>query len=201
VPKNFLKQTIGVISKAKHKDFSSEAIGDFLIMEIVDFGKVEDIDVAKKYFRSKHESIWSEWERRGDFVMPFSYFLDRYEFSRNQAPLSIFPFQPRICVELMLGKIWLSVSLNLSSVMRLFETRRWKIISSIMDYADRPPEQILNDYDIPIFTVRKGPLTVGVPATMIGRVAFEALSPKTLIDSHEEMLSLGPDDSTAGKLV
>ncbi len=189
--KNYLPQIRQLAMRASSKGFATEAIGDFLIVNAMDFDRVENIQEAIEALESRHKSIREEWKRSGDLVIPHPG-MNLLGFSRNIAPLSIFPFEPKICTDLMFGKLYLTAHLNLSSIMRLFVHRDWKVTDSVGNFVKKNNrDQSLPSSEIPAFTVQKGPLTLKIPFSMVGRIPMEGLSPTTLVIAAEEILSLG----------
>ena len=71
--KTYLSMLLDGIHKARYQGYESVLIGNYLILEIVDFSKIDDSSDFIGYFESKHKSVKEEWEKRNPRV--FSTFL------------------------------------------------------------------------------------------------------------------------------
>lgn len=137
---------------------------------------------------------WVEdWAQKGELVMDFLS-QDKYLDVRNYSPFSIFPFPELVRVKLMTGGLFLIAYLNISAVLRYFEQRGWKVVKRPEEHMEEI-EKTGAAKDVGLTTLRKGPLTTEIPWPWIGRLGFEFLRPRTLVDSLEAILAAGEPEA------
>jgi hypothetical protein len=162
-------------------------IGNHLIVETTDFSKLDDNEKAKQYFESKHKSVKEKWKKNGDTVFPY-FSIEKLDAPKNFAPYTIFPFNDDIIADIIMGKIWLYYKLNLSEIIRILDKSGWKLVDSFNNI----PEEVIRNTDIEdlmLYKVRKGNLTISIPPPWFGRLCFELMSPKVIVDDLEEVES------------
>jgi len=182
--RNYLKMMLDCIKKARYRGYESTLIGNYLILEIVDVGKDFDFNQMKKYFKSKHKSVWERWRKSNDFVPRIS-FIEKLEFSRNYAPYSIYPFDVDICADILMGKILVFSFLNYSEIIRIFEKAGWKAVEFLFSKSTNElKEEVENTEpkDITLLKLRKSGCTINVPPAWFGSLCFELLSPRVLVE-------------------
>ncbi|MCP5108059.1 MAG: hypothetical protein GY950_32025 [bacterium] len=191
---NHLNTLKELIRKAKTKGYSSELIGNYLIVNVVDLGnKLNSPDKMLKYLDSRHSSIKEKWERENDFYLPFL-FSQKMIFSRNYVPFSIYPFDAEICADILIGKLKITAFLNLTEIKRILERSGWQVIESIHDWLDKgncdpesEPDKLFS------FKINKGDFYSIIPLSWTGRISFEMLSPKSILFQLEKMYNEGPN--------
>lgn len=192
--KNYLSLLHEAINKARNKGFESLLIGDYLILEVVDFSRIKEADDFIEAFESRHKSVKEEWKKRRDFVVP-SFFIEKMEYSKNCAPFSIYPFDLEICTDIMMGRLMVSTRLNFSQVLRIIRKAGWDIVDSLNSRSKKEMESICGKdiKDISFLKIRKGTFTIDVPPSLIARMQYELLAPSAVIAEFEEAYSRGPN--------
>ena len=185
---NYLAIFRNIIAKARKTCCSSELIGNYMILECVDFEKVDDIDKVIEYFDSRHESVKNRWEQNNDVIFSFNS-LDRRVFSANLAPFSVFPLSVEDVTALMIGRICLAYRINLTEILKIFEKDGWVIVNTCLKAK---AEQLSSE--TPFALIKKGNFNVEVPFADIARVIYEMLSPKFLIDTYNAQYNKGPQE-------
>jgi hypothetical protein len=121
--------------------------------------------------------------------------LDTLAFSPNCTPFSIYPFDAKMCIDLLIGAKHYTTYLNESAVAREFEYRGWTVeLKTPKDVVSDSP-----DMDVALERMRqsrmrvsRGPFHAEIPPAQFMRMQIEALRPKTLIDAHDAIFKLGP---------
>lgn len=178
--KNYLPQLKDSILRARKVGYDSILIGNHLIVETTDFSKLDDSEKAKQYFESKHKSVKEKWGKNGDRIYP-RFSIEKLDAPKHFAPYTIFPFNDGIIADILMGKIWILYKLNNSEIIRILERAGWKLVDSF----DNIPEEVIRNTDIEdliLYKVRKGSLTVSIPPPWFGRLCFELMSPKVMVD-------------------
>jgi hypothetical protein len=187
--KNYLPLLLNIIRSAKARGSYSEVIGNYMIVECMYPERLSDSKIAIEYFENRHRSIKDQWIKMKDVVIPF-FATDKLEFSRNFAPYTIFPFPDEICADILCGRVLTRIITNYSEIMRIFHKNGWETVDSI--FFKDPDE--LDKIDItktPMMIVGKGEAKIQIGPGMIGRLPFEFLSPKALIDEFERIYAEG----------
>ncbi|HZR29658.1 MAG TPA: hypothetical protein VFA71_12845, partial [Terriglobales bacterium] len=153
-------------------------------LECFDFTKGVDPGDIFPVLEEQRKNQTSDWQKHGDYVR-FIKSMDIMAFTPNCAPFSIFPFNAKFCVELMIGvKAYISY-LNYSAVAREFEANGWKI--------EKTMEQMIAEgqSDIAAFMVSKGAYIAYVPAADLMRIQMELLLPNIVIAAIEARFQEG----------
>lgn len=192
--KTYLSLLLDGIRKARHRGYESVLISNYLILEIVDFKKLNDSENFIDYLATKHKTIKAEWEKRKDFV-PSVFFVDKMDYSKNCAPFSIYPFDIETCTDIMMGALMIKVSFNFSEVLRIIKKAGWDIKDAMIFRSNDEIKALRGTdiKDISFLTIKKGPLTIKVPPSLIARMQYELLTPNTVIAEFEESLERGPN--------
>lgn len=188
--RNYLKQLRDSILRARTNGYDSILIGSHLIVETVDFGRLEDTDKAAKYFEAKHKSVKDKWNKNKDFVY-HAWSIEKLDYAKNYAPYTIFPFGDDICADILMGKIWIQYRLNIYEIIRILEKAGWQLIDSLFEKTEGEVKDSEIE-DLHIFKVRKGSSTIDIPAPWVGSLCFEMMSPKVMLDELERQRDLGP---------
>lgn len=192
-PQTYLRNIVSVIQEAEKNGAGIQIIGGYLLVECTDFEKASEKEFEKiKLILDRGKERRAKWVRDGDIVIDLLS-QDKYMDVKNYAPFSVYPLSERIRVRLMIGSLFLVSYLNVSAVLRYIQERGWKLMKSPEEHADehRASESVDQMW---LATVRKGPLTVAIPFQLFGRIGFEFLKPKSLIDIFEAKLAAGPTD-------
>lgn len=191
--RNYLKQLKDSILRARKLGYDSILIGNHLIVETIDNVALKDSNKAIEYFSSKHKSIQDRWKKQGDFVFTIFSF-EKLEYAKNFAPYTIFPFDNDIVADILMGKVWIRYRLNNNEVIRIMEKGGWQLIESIFDMTE---EEIKNSNieELSFYKVRKGDCAIAIPAPWFGRLCFEMISPKVLLDELDREYGMGPTTS------
>jgi hypothetical protein len=127
-------------------------------------------------------------ENNGDQVL-LCPSTERFEFVRNYAPYSIYPIPDLARVKLATGAMVLFHYLNLSAFFRFLESRGWRCIKTMEEFEKEAAEGKVSEA---IAVVQKGPLSIQIPWTWIGRMWIEFLDAETIFDILEATLKAGP---------
>ncbi len=193
-PETFHPHIRRIIEKAQDKGSAVDRIGDHLIVDCTDFPKSVEYDIEEMRKIMGRARDWAEdWQKTGDVVRPFLS-QDKYLVVRYFAPCSIFPYPEIVRVKLMTGALWLHSYVNLSAVLRYLEQKGWKLIKSPNEHFEEI-ERIGTEKSPGWATVRKGPLTSELPWGWLGRLGYEFLKPRTLLNALEAHLAAGSSDA------
>jgi hypothetical protein len=192
-PETGLDRIKKLLDLAGERGWAAEKISNSLYVEALDFRKPPD-DAARNSLNRIREKVIGEWDRRGDFWADMST-LDTLAFSPNCTPFSIFPFDAKMCIDLLIGAKHYTTYLNESAVAREFEYRGWTV--ELKTPKDLVSES--SDMDVALERMRqsrmrvtRGPFHAEIPPAQFMRMQIEALRPKTLIDAHDAIFKLGP---------
>ncbi len=188
--RNYLKQLKDSILRAKMVGYDSILIGNHLIVETVDLVALKDSSEAFKYFSSKHKSIKDRWKKQGDHIYDIFSF-EKLEYAKNFAPYTIFPFKDDIVADILMGKVWIRYHINNDEVIRIIEKGGWQLFESIFDVTGEEVENS-NIENLSFCKVGKGDCTIVIPAPWLGRLCFEMISPKALLDELDRQYEMGP---------
>ena len=185
---NLLKESI---QKARTKGQSSELIGNYMVIHVIDYGKINNPESIIKYINSRHKSVKQKWDSKNDFYFVFN-FSEKLIFSKNYVPHSIFPFDVETCADILMGKLSIFAILNLSEIKRIFEKYGWEVVDSILDRIKEENHDTIADFARRCsFKISKGGLTIVIPPNSIGRIPFEMLSPKAILVELDKMYDEG----------
>ncbi len=194
--KNYLKLLKNSIKKAKYKGFSTLLIGEYLILEIVDYSLVKSTDDFISYFESAHGSIQRKWNKNQDFIYsPF--FLDKMDYSKNCAPFSIYPFDIETRADIIMGKLMINVKFNFSELLRIIERAGWNIKETLISKSKEELNSLYgkNINEVSLLKISKEKLTLDVPPSLIARMQYELLAPSTLLAFLEDIYNKGPQEN------
>jgi hypothetical protein len=185
-PENGLSDLLALLQKSERDGWAAGLISNCLYAECLDVRAVKDFNRAVKELEHNRERETAAWRERKDLVLPMGS-SDIISYTPNCAPLSIFPFPTRTCVDLLtLSKIY-QTFLNVTAISREFVHRGWII--------EKPPEELLvegRDPDDPMLVVRKNGFHAHVPPAYLMQFQMEALRPKVLVAELELKYKMGP---------
>jgi hypothetical protein len=171
--------TLGrLLSQASAGGWASGRISNSLYLEAFDLLKIQQIETLQPKLSAARRELTSDWESRGDFVMRMSS-IDAIQFTPNSAPFSIFPFDSRTCVDLLLGAKFYISYLNFDAVEREFRHRGWNI--------ERTREDLSKAGNVEAYLeISKDDFHVLIPPSEYMRMQMELLRPQTLIEAYEQ---------------
>ncbi len=147
--------------------YAAARISNSTYIECVDFRVVEK--GAETGLIAQRDSMVADWIENDDDIHQSRSF-DCLGFGPNLAPLSVFPFEPKVCIDLLTGAKAYFVLLNVTGVARQFEHRGWQIVTT--------PQQVFENsgnFDEDFMTVRKEGFTATVPPAAFMRMQMELL--------------------------
>ena len=191
-PETGLDRVEKLLDLASVKGWAAERISNSLYVEAFDFRQPPDEASRQALQRIRNEVIGA-WEDRGDLWVGMNT-LDLLAFSPNAAPFSIFPFDAKTCIELLVGAKNYITYLNETAVAREFEHRGWTVESMIPKNPTSESEvtAALERARQSIIKVSRGPFHAEIPPADFMRMQIETLRPKTIIDASEAIFALGP---------
>jgi hypothetical protein len=197
VPSSYMKTFATLIREAERAGTAAGVIGEHLAVQVIDWPTVFDLDVDDTSKLENVDAVADRWRKRGDVVLRLGG-TDRYHEVRSYAPYSIYPLPALHRVKLMTGALFSVGTLNVSAVLRYIESRGWRLVRGpeslvVGDAGAQPASDIAST---PVAAFRKGPLTMEIPGPWLGRVAYEYLAPRTIVDAFEAMLAAGSTPET-----
>jgi hypothetical protein len=173
-----------LLQAASKSGWSSRKVSNCLYLEAFDFRELKTFEeIRQDLERAKMEAI-AEWEERGDFVLDMNS-MENLAFGPNCAPFSIFPFDSRTCIELLIGSKCYVSHLNIDAVAREFQFRGWNIEKTSEDlFREGNKDAVL--------TISKGGFHANVPPADLMRLQLETVRAKTIIESYDVMYKQGP---------
>lgn len=184
VPENGLDVLAGLLKQTdKPPGFACHRLSNSTYVECIDLRVIQE--GGEVQLTKQRESLIADWHARDDDVHS-SESLKCLGFSPNLAPFSIFPFEPKACVELLTGAKAYMVLLNVTGVAREFEYRGWQVLST--------PKQVFEAgrMEEDFMTVKKEGFHVTLPPAAFMRMQMELLQPHVLIKQCELIRQAGP---------
>ena len=105
------------MDEAGKSGWSAGFVAPHCYLDCFDMGMLASVERIDAAVRDAHQQLNEQW---GEDLITTWNSLDVIAFTPNVAPFSVFPFDDRICIELMLGAKFFINSLNLSEVLRTF---------------------------------------------------------------------------------
>jgi hypothetical protein len=184
VPENGL-DVLSVLLQQTNKPpgFACQRLSNSTYVECIDLRVIQE--GGEVQLMKQRESLIADWRARDDDVHA-SESLKCLGFSPNLAPFSIFPFEPRTCIDLLTGAKAYMVLLNVTGVAREFEHRGWQVLST--------PKQVFESgkMEEDFMTVKKEGFHVTLPPAAFMRLQMELLRPHVLIKQCELIRQAGP---------
>lgn len=181
------------VQKAKECGMSHCVIEDYLIVECIDCQDAKRSEDFIPYFEKHTAPVRDEWRKKKDYIFGPLFFHERLDFSHNLTPISIWPLDDTTCADLMMGRLMLTATANISEIQRKFEKEGWTIEKSVWQMKK---EEIEASGMKSLMTVRKNGFFVEVPPGMLARNIFEFLSPTTLINTFQWNYENTPKDQS-----
>lgn len=187
----YFRNIARLIQEAEKNGVATQRIGECMLVQCTDFEIASNMGFEKtKQVLDDGRKCTKQWMEAGDIVIDLAS-QDKYMSVKNYAPFSVYPLSEKTRVRLMIGSLFVVSYLNVSAVLRYMEDRGWKLVKTPQEHAEEH-KQLQTIDEIWLATVRKGPLTIAVPFQLFGRIGFEFLKPKGLVDIFEAQLSAGP---------
>jgi hypothetical protein len=183
-PETALDQLGELLQEAEKSGWASRKISNYLYVEAFDLLSAVEFSAIKPKLAQAKAEVVGTWESQGDFVLDMLS-QDVIPFTPNCAPFSVFPFDSKTCVELLIGSKYFITYLNMDAVEREFEYRGWEIEKS-------QKQLMLEGNKEQSLLVRKGPFHAAVPPADFGRIQFELLRPKSLIEALDSYQKQAP---------
>jgi len=184
---HYFQNLLDALNRSQNKGYDSILIGDHLILEIVNYHKIDDINNAIEYFKKRHESTKERWDKNDDKV--FTFFLsDKMEYSRNFIPYSILPYDSNMCADIITGKMMIRSLINISEIMRKIQKSGWQIIDSFFLKTEEEIKKLEGQdvKDLTMLKIRKSGYNINIPHHYFGKLVYELWSPKSMIEVFEE---------------
>lgn len=190
-PQTYISNFAGVTEEAAGKGAAIENIGDHLVVSCTDFERVNELgfESIKAILKKGHNCV-KRWMEKGDLVINLSS-QDKYIQVKRYAPFSVYRLPEKTRVKLMTGSLFFVSFVNISALLRYISERGWKLVKAPREHAE-DAENSGNVDDMSLATVQKGPLSIAIPYSFSGRIAFEFLRLKTVADTLEAQLSAEP---------
>jgi hypothetical protein len=100
--------------------------------------------------------------------------LNIIAFTPNVAPFSIFPFDDRTCIELMIGAKVFTTYINAAEILKVFTAAGW-LVESALD------EAVVKTDGEAVLIMKKGGFYCHVPPADFAKLQLELLDPGTLL--------------------
>lgn len=194
-PENGLLEVRALLEQAERLGWASRRVSNFLYVECFDVRAISDTKGVLAELAASADSGMKDWAASGDFVVTIGS-PDIIAFTPNCAPLSVFPFTSRTCVELLTQAKSYRTHLNISAVTREFSRMGWVVEKTLQELVDER-----GTLDEGVLAVRKGRFHTTVPPAHFMRLQAETLRPKVLVKEMEMMEGMGPDANLSNALV
>jgi hypothetical protein len=195
LPENGLDIVAGLLEQARKAGFAARRVSNFLHVECVYVPAIKELDLAMSALSAFRERESGDWIASNDLVVDLST-MDVIAFTPNCAPLSVFPFDSRTCVELLTATSAYRVSFNLTELEREFKRAGWVI--------DKTPQQVLDEegnLGSAIMVVSKGGFHSTVAPADVMRLKIETVRPRVVVRELEMLRDLGPGSGPEKTLV
>lgn len=180
-PKNHLGGLRDLFVEAGTKGWSAAFVAPHCYVECADFSSLRDVSELA----AKRKETLGGREGWGDEMLISGSSMDIIQFVPNSAPLTIFPLDDRTCVDLAMGAKAFTTYINLLEVLKDFYAAGWKV-----DHAGK--EAMAATQNEASFMLRKDGFICHLPPADIARLAYELLSPETLVEECELLRNMGP---------
>lgn len=194
-PQNYMRNIEIFLRRTKTEYTLVEKIGEHLIIHVTDFTSKGSDGKSKIVFK-KLEIALNKWIEKGDDIWKMES-GDRRGNVQNFAPFSIFPLPHEMRSKLMTGAMIISAYLNISAVLRYLSQRGWSILKTPKELSEEIGKSEDGEENEIVAVLKKGQLTVHLPAPIIGRLGHEFLSIKSLSDILDALFTMEPKSADA----
>jgi hypothetical protein len=185
VPRNYLPGLKIMLEEAGKSGWSSGLVAPHCYVECVDVGKLAELQQTAPAMEPAYKLHTKEW---GPDLASKGCSLDIITFAPNVAPFSIFPFDDRTCIELMIGAKFFTSYINSTEVLRLFTAAGWSIESALEEAVTKTNGEA-------VVIMNKAGFHCHIPPADFAKLQFELLAPATLLDECEFLRASGPKSS------
>jgi hypothetical protein len=182
VPKGNLPELGKLLQKAEDNGWSSALVAPHCYVECVDFLKLKDGNQFAAESDEARRQYTSSWDVE---MCQSGCSHSLIEFVPNVAPLSIFPFDDRTCIELAIGIKEFTTYINIAEIIRRFESSGWEVECVL-------GEAIKKTNGGAAMIVKKEGFCCHLPPADYARLIFELLDPGTLVEECELLRNIGP---------
>lgn len=183
-PENGLYELDRLLTAAGVSGWAAARLSNCTYVECVDYSK----NTGEGWYdqiNERREHELRDWTERGDFVNSMDS-ADLLSFSPNCAPLSIFPFKARTCIDLLLGRKIYRVYQNVDAICREFEFRHWKVLKSATEL--QAEGRLENAFAV----IEKGALRIDLPGPFLMRMQMETIRPQVFVRLCDLIFEAGP---------
>lgn len=182
-PRNYLPRLKLLLAEAGEHGWSSELVAPHCYVECVDVGKLAGLDAAASAMEDAYNHHIKQW---GEDLASRGCSLNIIAFTPNVAPFSIFPFDDRTCIELMIGAKVFTTYINAAEVLKVFTEAGWFVESAL-------EEAVVKTNGEAVVIMKKGGFYCYVPPADFAKLQFELLNPGTLLEEFESIRACAPD--------
>jgi hypothetical protein len=179
-----------LLETANKTGWASGFVGNSCYAQVFD-PRVESARSALENGIAESKTAIEAWRAKDDFVMR----LDSsgiVSFTPNCAPVAVYPFSARLCVELLTGAKTYTCLVNLTEIGREFERYGWMVSKSTEEFAREAKGQAASAF----FRLEKAGFHAEIPPADIMRIVMETMDPKYIVDTLEALRGLGPVSSS-----
>jgi hypothetical protein len=180
-PKNHMGGLRDLLAEAGAKGWSAALLAPHCYVECADFSRLQDVSEIG----AKKKEVLSGGEGWGDELVISASSMDIIQFVPNAAPLTVFPLDDRTCVDLAIGAKAFTTYINLLEVLRVFYAAGWTV-----DHAGK--DAMAATQNEASFILRKEGFVCHLPPADVARLAYELVSPETLVEECELLRKMGP---------
>jgi hypothetical protein len=182
-PRNYLPRLKALLAEAGERGWSSELVAPHCYVECVDVGKLAGLGVAASTMEEAYNDHIKQW---GKGLAARGCSLNAIAFTPNVAPFSIFPFDERTCIELMIGSKVFTSYINAAEISKVFTAADWFIESAFEEAAAKTNGEA-------VIIMSKGGFYCHVPPADFAKLQLELLNPETLLEELESIRACGPN--------
>lgn len=188
-PENYMSRLLELLKLAEAHGAAVLKVADHLMLEAISFLHLKPFEELRPILEAG-DRVLDAWESSGD-SWTTNDSLDKYTRVRAYAPYSIFPIPLKYRVALSTGSIHVRFNVNLSALMRYFQSVGWDIEKG----PERHAESALRAGALEgagLMTLRRGGFSTQLSGGTFGQLAFELLRPRSVIATLNAMRALGP---------
>jgi hypothetical protein len=175
-----------LLEAANKTGWASSFIGNSCYAQVFD-PRIKGAQSALENGIAESKTAIAPWRAKDDFVMR----LDSsgiVSFTPNCAPVAVYPFPARLCVELLTGAKTYTCLVNLTEIGREFERYGWIVTKSTKEFAEESKGERASAF----FRLEKSGFHAEIPPADIMRIVMETMDPKYIVDTLEALRGLGP---------
>jgi hypothetical protein len=186
-PTNYLSELRIKLNEAGKLGWSAGLIAPHCYVDCFDIEKLGSFEGISDAVEEAHKRLDEQWS---DELVTTWCSLDVIAFTPNVAPFSIFPFDDRTCVELMIGAKFFINSLNLSHVLRVFLNAGWSLEAALDEALEKTNGEA-------VVVMTKQGFLCHIPPADFAKLQYELLDPSTLLQECESLRSYGSGSAGA----